>query len=235
MKIFLRPSATIFLFSLCLTLQASQDLANGTVKGTVMEASRHLLVRNARVTFTPKVGVPISVLTDDNGEFTASLPCVREYSVSVEANGFWPMHRPEFRPRPRRPLKFDFLLSVKANVDTEGIGSPGEALGFTEDTFNLGRAHLVVASGRRNLMTLGTTGYHSVPTENGRFPVTISFGTYTVKADTANLDQTGMVLTAEGDVVVESGSGAQAERFACVEIRPTESEPKILPCRQGFW
>jgi hypothetical protein len=63
-----------------------------------------------------------------------------------------------------------------------------------------------------------------VPTT--RLPVTISFGTHTVRADSAELDSTRIELTAKGNVSVEDGSPAPPENLSCVIIRLDHSEPK---------
>jgi len=209
---------------------AGQNVPMGIVIGSVRQAYLYpLLIRGAKVTFTSETGVPTTVSTDDEGKFRAQLPSEVKYAVTVEAKGLWPVHRPNFRVVPGKTLKFDFLLLLQMIIDTEGI-SPEERLGFNEDKINLGNSEIVVASGRRTIPIGGNTNYHSIPIGDGRLPVTISFGAYTVRADAAEFDQNTGVLRAEGSVLVEDGSGAEGERSSCVDLRVTSEEVKIKPC-----
>jgi len=188
------------------------------------------VIKNATIVFTPDTGGPVEVKSDDVGQFSVFLPSGKTYSVAVAAPGFFVVHRPPFRMREGMKLKFDFMVTVFEIHDSEGTAPPGEYSGFAEKQVEFGSEAAIIISGHRK-ENEEQIQYHSLLARENPLPVTISFDTYTIKAERAVLDRRSNVLTAEGHVSIEDGSEKPPQKLSCIVLRTVDNAPKIEPCQ----
>jgi hypothetical protein len=62
--------------------------------------------------------------------------------------------------------------------------------------------------------------------------VTIRFGTYTVQANTANLDRKTKTLRAEGDVSIADGFDNPPRKVSCVLLDLSQTGPLPKQCKE---
>jgi len=145
-------------------------------------------------------------------------------------------------------VKFDFTITNLCPGDWAGDSDEYDAAGipdayfdstiphYYEESFSLGKSHhrtLIIAFGKRRkgYVLIEYTPLPSREHPEYRLPVTISFGTYTLKADGAMLDRRTRVLRAEGHVYVADGTDSPPHTVSCVALQLDDTEPKLQPCQ----
>jgi hypothetical protein len=157
-----------------------------------------------------------------------------DYTVTAGGDQLCAIHRSVFRPKPGSAFKFDFTTTMCGHIEYRVVGEPPSDLKkndnrllfrqyyrssydrnvpcwFFEETIALGESKddqwLVVAFGQRDGDAQVKYGPFRVPKfPISCLPVTISFDTYTVQADSAVFDQKNRTLQVEGDVLVADGT-----------------------------
>jgi len=203
---------------------AAERVPVGSIVGTVVFQNKYpVRLKGAKVIFKADTGDVQETVTHENGVFSITLRAEVTYTVSVESRGIWGVHRPPFRLLPDARVQFNFVVGVLHSSD-----SPPEALP-KEDQRVFGDKVLIVASGPTEEQD-EQIRYKSFQMVEKPIPVTISFDTYTVRAQMAVLDRRTNVLRAEGNVSIEDGSSASAMKSPCVTLRSIRSAFKIENC-----
>ena len=197
-------------------------------------------------------GHTVAVKTNQLGDYNVLLDPGIDYAVTVTLSYFCPVHRPPFRLSPGPAVRFDFTLTTHHPPTPEIFGelpAPGQPTRemyydlysgipfyFEEEIparENSGGPSAIIAFGtRRNGET--RRGYASLPIEGHpgvHLPVTVSFGTYTVRGDTALLDRNTRVLTVQGNVQVEDGRDAPPTAAPCATVRLDSLEVDLHSCQ----
>jgi hypothetical protein len=199
----------------------------------------------------------VATVTNAIGEYTVLLEPGLAYAVTVAARGFCPAHRPSFRLTQGSAVSFDFTLTIQCPGDLTVVEDPGVVGALDKESSDdayfayfasgipyyfeedIARAesrragNLIIAFGTRR-KGHDRVEYASLPIKGHpetRLPVSISFGTYTVRADKAVLDRKSWVLTAEGNVSVEDGSNSPPVASSCLTLQLADSELRPQPCR----
>ena len=219
------------------------------VYGTVVErdSSGDARVPNAVLSFFSSNGATAEVRADGNGDYSTDLPSGEKYFLTVTSRGFCPAHRPLFDAQSNRKIKFDVMLTTacpKDLVEVSGEDSPSKVetefcaragIYYCEENVPLsvnGSENLIIGFGKRE-KTGDLLKYDPTPIR-GRagveIPVTISFGTYTLQAHQASVDEKLKMLRAEGNVSIANGSSSPPRLVPCAIIRLNDPEPQVRPC-----
>lgn len=221
-----------------------------TVHGTVVErdSGRDARVPKAVLSFLGSNATPSEVSTDENGEYSIDLPSGERYSLTVTGRGFCRAHRPPFEAQSGRKLKFDIILTTacpkdlvgasgedntRASIETEFCARAG--MYYCEESVPLsvnGTENLIIGFGKRkktgHFLEYGPTpirGHAGV-----EIPVSISFGTYTLQAHLALVDEKLQKLRVEGNVSIADGSSSSPRIVSCAMVQLDDPEPQVLPC-----
>jgi hypothetical protein len=252
----------MLLTSFCLVVLLTPILSSGAhgqpsrgtiVYGTVVErdSGRDARVQNAVLSFLGSNGVTTEVRADQNGEYSIDLPSGERYSLTVTSRGFCSAHRPPFDAQSERQLKFDVILTTACPKDVVEVSGEDGSPSSVETEF-CARAGIYYCEGNIPLSVKGTedliigfgkrekTGhflkYNPTPIRGHagvEIPVTISFGTYTLQAHQASVDEKLKMLRAEGNVSIADGSSSPPRRVPCAIIRLDDPEPQVGPCPEG--
>lgn len=205
----------------------------------------------AKIVFQDADGSAVETVTNSTGEYTASLTPGHDYTVSVTSKGFCPVHRPVFRLSPNSIVRFDFTITLlcpgdriawstkhdktERDAERDDLYINSSIPYYFEESVTLGTSHLrtlIIAFGKRNKGDLRVE-YAPLPSREHpeiRMPVTITFDTYTVKADSAVIDRRTRVLRAEGNVYVADGTDSPSHVESCVTLRLDDAEPRVQSC-----
>jgi hypothetical protein len=201
-------------------------------------------VNGAKVIFRDADGRIVQAIANKIGEYEASLTPERDYTITVEGMSVCAMHRPAFRAKAGVSLRFDFVTTICGIIDHIRIGPPisesddfrhyydtPTPYWFFEERVPIGEDHrnLIIAFGAQKQDTSVTYGPFHVPKYQGVLPVTVSFGTYTVRADKAVLDRRALTLLIEGNVSVADGGTAPPRTERCVMLH-LDAEPQVQSC-----
>jgi hypothetical protein len=229
-----------------------------TVSGTVVLAEDSSRVAGARVLFQGSDGRNFKATTNQVGEYEVVLDAMKEYTLSVGGQQLCQLHRPAFLAKPGSALRFNFSSSICGIIDGVLIVPPGVAHNDNRPYYraycpsddknypywsfeegiplrNENDGWIVIAFGSR--VDEGKVRYgpfrmrQHVPGTPLFLPVTISFDTYTIRADTAVLDRRGGVLKAEGHV--EDGTASSAKSQSCVSIALSAEQPRPEMCSKS--
>ncbi|MGB8987489.1 MAG: carboxypeptidase-like regulatory domain-containing protein [Candidatus Sulfotelmatobacter sp.] len=228
-----------------------QPLSRGTiVYGAVVEreSGRDARVPNAVLSFLGSNGVATEVRADQNGEYSTDLPSGERYFLTVTRRGFCPAHRPSFDARSNRKVKLDVMLTTACPKDLVEVSSEDNAPSSVETEFcaragiyyceeNIplsvnGTENLIIGFGKRE-KTGHLLKYDPTPIRGhagAEIPVTISFGTYTLQAHQASVDEKLKMLRAEGNVSIADGSSSPPRLVPCAIIQLNDPEPQVRPC-----
>jgi len=209
------------------------------------------------VWFLRSDGEKFKATTNNVGAYEILLDPGYDYTVTAAGNQVCAIHRPVFRPKPGSALKFDFTTTMCGNIEYRVVGEPRSDLKkndnrllfrqyyrgsydpnvpywFFEESIAVGESKddlwLVVAFGQRDGDAQVKYGPFRVPKfPVSRLPVTISFDTYTVQADSAVFDQKNRTLRVEGDVLVADGTNDPPRKASCVllDLRKTQPLPTV--------
>lgn len=229
------------LFWAVLALYA-EDNARAKVSGTLfLLRDKHARLGGTKVVFRPTDGTAVEVVSNQVGEYEAFLKEGKDYTVSLVSHGLCNIHRPLFRVKYGAVLRFDFTTTFGQNIGLVLEQSsvhpyPTNELPFCdEEAVPLGKSHersLVLGFGMYSKD--GTTSrYDGLPVtgkSGSRLPVTISFDTHTIRADTVLLDRKARVLRAEGNVSTADGTAAAPQAASCVMLRLSDVYPHPQPC-----
>jgi hypothetical protein len=227
--------------------------ASGKVSGFVSPQSDPVSrLFGVSVRFEDAVGRSVTVQTDGDGKYEATLPS-GTYKVTAKGHAaLCDSKRPRFLLKPNADIHFTFMLPLCRNNDVMVVGgAPGAPLPpiycaleyesdhgesyWDEDYIPLGDnpddyvALIHGACHKRAQKIL----YESAPVfdhPDARTPVTIIFGTYTILADSATFDRQGKTVTAEGKVSIFDGTADQPRASHCVRLSVAEREPKPTSC-----
>jgi hypothetical protein len=222
---------------------ASSGTVNVSGIVSTLDYGKPARVRGAIVVFQSIGAESVKVVTNEIGNYTASLMPDRDYTVQVTESGFCPVHRPTFRPIRDSRLKFDFTVTTMCPRDRIAVGSLEAYFSspvpyYFEEKVSLGEdvgADSIISFGARrkidNWVRYGPL--RIVHHEHITIPVTVSFGTYTVKADEGLFDVAKKVLRAEGNVSVADGGASPPKRVACVTISVYKNTFRADACKTG--
>lgn len=201
-------------------------------------------LRNAKIDFRNASGSTFTITTSGTGEYATSL-APGSYTISVEMNGFCPVHRPAFRATPNSSVRFDFTLTTICQRDLTILGSSDAYFDssayldsppyYFEENIPLsvdGTENLIIGFGKRK-RTGHFLRYDPIPIHGHpglEIPVTASFGTYTLQAHEASVDEKLKVLRAEGNVSVADGSDAPPHTASCVMLSLSNPSPHVETC-----
>jgi hypothetical protein len=198
-------------------------------------------VKDANIVFERPNGINVTATTSDVGEYATTLPSEYSYTVTVTAKGFCPVHRPAFVSSSYSSLKFDFTLTAKCPGDRIVVGKPELYFetpipAYFEEGIALGKhgkSQLIISFGMRTKSDHGIQYVSLHVTDKGAvLPVTLSFGTYTIRADHAVFDRDTGVVLAEGNVSIADGTDRAPQRRVCTALKLHESNPKPKDCRK---
>lgn len=227
------------------------------VSGTVVRAEDSSRVPGAWVLFQGSDGHDFKATTNQVGEYEVVLGATKEYTLSVGGQQLCQLHRPAFLAKPGSVLTFNFASPLCGFIDGVRIVPPGVAhndnrpyyLAYYpsedknypfwpfEESIPLNNENdrwLVIAFGSRIDQSRVRYGPFRVrqhfPGAAALLPVTISFDTYTIRADNAVLDRKSKTLEAEGHVSIEDGTASPAKSESCVLISLRTEQPRPEMC-----
>jgi hypothetical protein len=173
-----------------------------------------------RPEFRPKPG---SALRFD---FTTTVCGIIDYRVTTAPPGTKSVLKPEPKPNDSRPHYRQYYRSSYDSKAPYWFFEESIALGKKEDQW------LVIAFGERDEDGQIKYGPFLLPKSPAiHLPVTISFGTYSVRADRAEWDQKRRTLRAEGNVAVADGLNHPPRRASCVLLDLHRTPPKPKGCQ----
>ena len=203
-------------------------------------------IAGAKLTFQSRNGTTKTVETDSVGEYAASLTPGEDYTLTASAKGFCPVHRPSFRTVPNTSTKFDFVLTT--NCPRDRIASGPDAMEayfasptphYFEENVRMGEGRighdLVIGFGRRRKSrdVIEYSGLSVGSRNEAQLSVTISFRTYTVKADHAVFNEKSQTLRVEGSVSIADGSDAPSKSLSCATLELSHADSQFLPCQKN--
>jgi hypothetical protein len=252
--IFQRFTLAVILIGIVPPVAGARSEARGgtTVSGTVSVFPSDPLARlaGAKVAFQDSDGSAVETVTNSTGEYTASLIPGHDYAVSVTSTGFCAVHRPASLLRPSSTVRFDFTMTPLCAGDRIAWSPNNDKTAQEDAYFNssipyyfeervaLGKSHLrtlIIAFGKRN-KTDALVEYFPLPSREHpevRMPVTITFDTYTVKADSAVIERGTRVLRADGNVSVADGTDSPQRTASCVALRLDDPDPQVQTCQRS--
>jgi Carboxypeptidase regulatory-like domain len=232
----------------------SEQKSSVAVSGTVVLAEDSSPISGATVWFQRSDGMKIKSITDSDGKYEASIQPGYEYTMTVGGRGICSVHRPDFSPDRAHRLKFNFLTTNCGTFDGVIISSPGvtpndnrpyyryynhtsSPMWFFEESINAGKysdQELLLAFGQRTTNETVRYGPFRMPDHiagsTQKMPVIVSFGTYTIRADTVLVDPRSNILEAEGHVLLANAVSASAKTVSCIEIKLKSQLLRPEPC-----
>jgi hypothetical protein len=234
---------SLFLFSL-FTLASEDRVGETKIVGRVesLDFGKAVRIGEAKVSFSGPNGLNVTTTTSERGEYTATLPRASHYTVTVTATGFCTVHRPQFTPATASHLRFDFTITAKCPGDVVVAGDPElyyetSIPAYFEESIPLKKpaeSSLIISFGKRTKFA-HRIEYASLPVGDSKglaLPVTLAIGTYTIRAQHAELDRDSELLLARGEVLISDGSERPSQKRSCVALRLSVSNPKTQDCPQ---
>jgi hypothetical protein len=205
-------------------------------------------ITGARVSFVASDGTVEEATTNKRGEYELLLKPDVLYTVTVRSGPTCELHRPEFRPVSGSIIEFDFLIPSEITyVDWEIHGSvPARAklIRPTPKVPYCDEEKMSFGNPPRNLIIWygifrakqDSDIFDSLPVTRfpGKYlPVTISYQTYTIRADKVEFNKKSQELTATGNVSVADGSSPESMLAPCASMRLGDATPHVRRCEQG--
>lgn len=246
----MRTMAVVTFSCAPILLAQGSDLA--TVSGTIatMDYGQRVFVQNVKVRFQDSAGSTLAVTGSETGRYEASLPAGR-YTMTVMKTGFCPAHRPVFQVIANSSVEFDFTLTTECTGDRVAVSCPDVCFdspnsdayfdspipAYFEEKIpfsNKDSGSVIISFGRRrrtgHIFRYSPLTIKEHPGVN--LPVTISFGTYTVKAEEALLDDNLKTMRVLQSVSIADGSSVPPSILSCAVIRLGDRKPKPHSCGQ---
>jgi hypothetical protein len=237
-----------FAFALMFTEQIHK--ANVEVSGVVSTLDYGVPARVGHATLTFRrldFRTPISpntrAVANQVGEYKALLVSGYDYTVEAAAEGFCSVHRPVFRANPDSRITFDFTLTTHCHGDVV-VSNPDDPDAifsspipwYFEENIQVGACVdqvWIIAFGKRNRENhvIKYASFALPEHPDISIPVTISIGTYTVRSDSATLDQDSRTLRTAGHVSIADGSSSPPQQLSCAVVPLDFVHPQVLPCQ----
>lgn len=235
----------------------SEKHGKTTVSGTVVLADDSSRVPGATVLFQSSDGHDFRATTNQVGEYEVALDAMKEYTVTVAGRQLCQVHRPPFLAKSGAALELNFASTICGFIDRVVVvprniahndnrfyylpyypsDDKGYPYWFFEEAISMAadkERWAVVAFGSRTDKGQISYGPFRIRahTSGGPIflPVTISFDTYTIRADGAVLDRKANTIKAEGNVNIENGTASSARSESCIMVPLSIEQPSPQAC-----